>query len=145
GKRDRRWHRRIGQPRKGFVERGGRRGAERRQIDVEPLDAPAPIILAAVELEDVETLFQQGDEGQEILALESILLEIVGLIVRGGDDDESVFEQGLEESPQQHGVGDVLDLEFVEAEQPGRLGNRTRERGNRITARLAAPTMQRLM
>ena len=137
--------RRIGQPREGRVERRGRLAAQRRVIDVETLDAPAPVILAAVELEDVEALLDEGDEGQKIFALQPVLVEIVGRVVGGGDDDDAVLEQGLEETAEQHGIGDVLDLELVEAEKADLLGDGPRQGRDGIAVRLAAPAMEGLM
>ncbi len=114
-------------------------------IDVEILDAPAPVIPAAVELEDVEALLDEGDEGQKIFALQPVLVEIVGRIVGGGDDDDAVVEQGLEETAEQHGIGDVLDLKLVEAEKADLLGYGPRQGRDGIAARLAPPAMEGLM
>ena len=113
-------------------------------IDVEVLDAPAPVILAAVELENVEPLLDEGDEGQKMFALQPVLVEIVGRVVRGGDDDDAVLEQGLEETAEQHGIGDVLDLELVEAEKADLLGDGPCQGRDGIAARLAAPAVERI-
>ena len=56
--------------------------------------------------------------GHEALALQAVLVEIVGLAVGRGDHGEALVEQHLEQARQDHGVGDVGDLELVEAEQP---------------------------
>ena len=71
----------------------------------------------------VEPLLDQIDEGHEALALQAVLVEIVGLAVGGGDDGEALVEQHLEQARQDHGVGDVGDLELVEAEQPRLAGD----------------------
>ena len=64
---------------------------------------------------------QQLDEGQEELAVDAVLVELVRRAIGRGHQDDAVGEQGLEQPAQDHRVGDVGDLELVEAEQ-ARLG-----------------------
>ena len=49
---------------------------------------------------------------------------VSGLGVRGGDDPRSRREQALEQAADDHGIGNVGDLHFVEAEQAGFLRQR---------------------
>ena len=60
----------------------------------------------------------QGDEGQEQLPVQPVLVEILGHPVRGRDHHHATVEQHLEQPPDDHRVGDVGDLHLVEAEQP---------------------------
>jgi hypothetical protein len=66
-------------------------------------------------------LLQKRDEREEALAVQAVLVEIVGLAVGRRDHHHALGEKRLEEPAQDHGVGDVVDIELVEAEQ-GRLG-----------------------
>ena len=72
-------------------------------------------------------LAQQRDEGNEQRAVEAVLVKIVRLDVRGRDHDDAVLEQPREQAAEDHRVGDVGDVEFVEAEQPGLFGERVRD------------------
>ena len=100
----------------------------------------------AVELEDVEPLMQQRDERQEQLALQAAGIELVGRQVGGRHHHQPALEQLAEQPAEQHRVGDVGDLELVEAEQPGLLDQRAGERADRV-AGLAplAPAMERVV
>ena len=51
-----------------------------------------------------------------------MLIQLVGRTVRGGDDRHPGVEQRGEQPFEDHRVGDVVDLEFVEAQQ-GRSGD----------------------
>ena len=123
----------------GLVELGVRPGAERRQIDVEVAQAVQAIVVVAAQLEDLEPLLDQVDEGQEAVALQAVLVEIVGLAVGGGDHREALVEQRLEQARQDHGVGDVGDLELVEAEQPRFAGDLACAIGTMVSASGGAP------
>ncbi len=82
-------------------------------------------------------LFQFGDEGQEELAVETVLVEIVGCAIGGCDDENAARPQLVEEAAEDHGVRRVLDLEFVEAQKARRLRDALRRRRDRIVARRA--------
>ena len=70
---------------------------------------------------------QHRDEGQECIAAGLTLEEIVRHGVRGGDDDHAAGEERLEEPPEQERIGDVVDLELIEAEQHALAHDRVRE------------------
>ena len=67
---------------------------------------------------DLQPLFEHGDEGQEQPPVDAVVIEIGRRAVGGGDQRDAEGEQGFEQAPQDHRVGDVGDLQFVEAEQP---------------------------
>ena len=69
----------------GLVELGVRPRAERRQVDVEVAQAVQAVVVVAAQLEDLQALLEQVDEGQEAVALQAVLVEIVGRAVGGGD------------------------------------------------------------
>ena len=79
-------------------------------------------------------LLEQRDERQEQRAVEPVLVELVGRDVRGRHHHDAELEQPREQPAEDHRVGDVGDVEFVEAEQPGLLGDRRGGEPDRIVA-----------
>ena len=69
-------------------------------------------------------LVQQPDEWREQRAVESVLVKLVRLDVRGRDHHDSRLEQPREQPPENHRIRDVGDVKLVEAEEPGFLGER---------------------
>ncbi len=67
---------------------------------------------------------QHLDEGQEQRAIETVLVEIVRRHIRGRHHDHAAIEKLREQPAEDHRVGNVGDVEFVEAEQPGVLRDR---------------------
>ncbi len=61
--------------------------------------------------------------GRKRSRLQAVLVEPVGRPVGRRDHDDPAFEQALEQPAQDHGVGDVDDVELVEAEQPAVPGD----------------------
>ena len=99
-----------------------------------------PIVAAAVEFELVEPLLQQLDERQKAVALQPVLVEPVRRPVRGRDDDRAGLEQRPEQPFEDHRVGDVVDLELVEAQERrlgGEIGGDLRDGLGRTGAALA--------
>ena len=74
------------------------------------------------------------DERHEQRAVQTVLVELVRRHVRGGDDHDAEREQLREQPAEDHGVGDVGDMKFVEAEQPGFLEQRFGDKSDRIFA-----------
>ena len=109
-------HRPIGQLGKGLPQASSRCFAQRRAVEGEIADALASIVDLAVQFEDVESLLEQRDEGQEAFALQTALVEVVGRAVRCRDNHDALLEQGPEEPAEEHGIGNVGHLEFVEAQ-----------------------------
>jgi hypothetical protein len=62
------------------------------------------------------------------------LQQLVRTDVGGRHDHDAALEQGLEQAAQDHGVGDVVDLEFVEAQQRRLRGDGVGERRDRVVA-----------
>ena len=113
---------------------------QRCVVDRQALQAAQAVVEAAVQLEQVQARLENRDEGQEIFALQAALVEPVGREVRGRHDHHAGFEQRLEQPAQDHGVGDVGDVELVEAEQPGLLRQAPGEARQRVVlAALAGP------
>ena len=96
-----------------------------------------PEIDACLKAHDVTVTLQQGDERQEKSAVQPILVEIARRKIRGGDHDHTEFEQPREQAAEDHGVGDVRDMEFVEAKEPALFRYRRRGALNRIVIGLA--------
>jgi hypothetical protein len=80
-----------------------------------------------------------------------MLVEIVGRTIRCGDDNYAAVVEGAKETMENGGIGDVVDLKLVEAEQPGVGSEGVGERRNGIEggvgggARTMAPTMNAAM
>ncbi len=82
-----------------------------------------PEVGARFELHDVDVLLQQRDERQEQRAVEPVGVKLGRRHIGGRDQHHAQFEQPREQPAEDHGVGDVGDVEFVEAEQPGLAGD----------------------
>ncbi|RUS23253.1 hypothetical protein BC937DRAFT_89723 [Endogone sp. FLAS-F59071] len=61
------------------------------------------------------TVVGAGVKGDERGALDTILIEIVWVAVGGCNDDNAVVEEGGKETTEDHGIGDVGNLEFIKA------------------------------
>ena len=82
-------------------------------------EQPQAVVLAAVDVDDFAMALDGGDGRQEALALQSVAVELRRRQVRGEDQRDAAFEQSREQSAQQHGVGDVADEQFVQAQHAG--------------------------
>src|SRR3546814_5217699 len=71
-------------------------------------------------------------EGQEMLAVEAVLVEIPGRTVGSGDDHHARIDQPGEQPAHDHRVGGVVDDHLVEGEQLRLLGQRRDDGGDRI-------------
>ena len=98
-------------------EAGVRLRPERRHVAPLGAGAVEPIVARRIEMEDRHALLQERDEGKEERAVESVLVEVVGRDVGGRDDGDAAREELLEQAAEDHRVGDVVDGEFVEAEE----------------------------
>src|SRR3954466_9622975 len=82
----------VGPPAQGaerLVELGGRPGTGGRKVDVEVSQPVAAIVVVAAELQNLQALLDQVYEWQETVALQTVLVEIVGLAVGGGYDRDA--------------------------------------------------------
>ena len=116
-------HGAVGQRGEGGVQGGVRLGAERVVVDRQVAQPLEPVVGGAVERHHVDLGLEQRDERQEAIAVEAVLVEPVGRPVGGRDHGQAALEQALEQPAQDHGVGDVDDVELVEAEQAIALGD----------------------
>ncbi len=91
-----------------------------------------PVVAPAVQLDPVEAVVQQLDKRQEAVALQSVLVEPVRRPVRGRDNDRAGLEQRPEQPFEDHRVGDVVDLELVEAQEHRLGGEIGGDLGNRL-------------
>jgi hypothetical protein len=62
-------------------------------------------------------LLDEIDRGQKQLAIEPVQVETARRLVRGGDHDHLSLEQPFEEAPEDHRIGDVRHVQFIEAEK----------------------------
>lgn len=56
------------------------------------------VVDGGIEIDDAQAGFEEVDAGQEGLALDAVLVEVVGRTVGGGDEDDAVAHEGFEES-----------------------------------------------
>jgi len=104
----------------GVVE--GRRAVVGDKVHLHALDAAPPVVDAGVELHDLAAVLQQGQERQKAVAVEATHIEVVGGHVRGRHHHHAAVEQGGEQAVENQRIGRILDLELVEAQQPGLVG-----------------------
>ena len=116
-------------------------------IDAHVLEARHAVVAGAVQLQNVQPVFQESDEGQELVALQATLIEVVRRPVRGRHHDDAMLEEGGEEPPQDHRIGDIGDVEFVKADKRAFAGDLFRECGDKVDLLgfLLPPVMQLLM
>ncbi len=133
----------AGQGQERGVERGVGFRADGRVIDRGASELLQPVVGARVELDDVEPLLDQRDEGQEQRPVEPVLVEIVGRDVRSRRHHDARGEQRREQSGQDHRVGDVAHRKLVEAQERSLARQFRRDRRDRIFARDFA-ALQRL-
>ncbi len=106
-----------GQASEGVVHGGIGLGAERAVVELHLLQRAAAVVGAMVDVDDLHARVQQLDGGQDAVAVQAAGVEVVRLEVAGGDEAHAVVEQRQQQPVQDHGVGDVGDVELVEADQ----------------------------
>ncbi len=102
------------------------------EIDLRPGQPVLAIIGGALQFGDLQPVLQQGDEGQEQRAVQAVLVQVLRRPVRGGDDHHPRGEQLFEQAADDHRIGDVGDLHFVERQQARVPDDRLGHRGQRI-------------
>ena len=128
----------AGEPPPGVVQRGVGGGVGRHVPHRHAGELLQAEIGARGEPHHVQALLEQADERHEQGAVQSVLVEFLGRHVRRGDDDDATLEQLREQPPENHGVGDVGDVEFIEAEQPRLLRQLDRREVDRVFAGVLA-------
>jgi len=93
-----------------------------------------PEIGAGIKLHDLHVLLDERDERQEQRTIEAVLVKLARRHVRCRDHHHTKLKQALEQPAKNHGVGDVGDVELVEAKQPRLLCDRSGGEGDRILA-----------
>ena len=78
----------------------------------------APVILRCRQGRHRHMRFKQRNEWQEQLPVQSVLVEAFGLHIGGGHQCDPTSEQLLEQPREQHGIGDVMHVHFIQAQQP---------------------------
>ena len=77
-------------------------------------------------------LLDLADERHEQRPVEAAGVEVRRGDIGGRHHHHAEFEQPREQPPQDHRIGDVGDVELVEAQKPGVLGQRGRREPDRI-------------
>ncbi len=108
--------------------------AERRDVDRRAGELAEPVVGRRIEPHDIRVTLEQRHEGQEERPIEPVTIELVRRHVGGGDQHQPGLEQLLEQPRQDHRVGDILHLEFVEAEKLGFAHDRRGDGRDRIAA-----------
>lgn len=92
------------------------------------------VVDAGIDIEDVELLLQQGDGGQHAVAVQAVRVQQVRAVVGRHHELHAVGEELIEQAVQDHRIGDVADVEFIEADQAIALGDAACEFVERIGA-----------
>jgi hypothetical protein len=87
-------------------------------------------------------LLNESNEGQEEVAVEASIIETFGRRVRCHDNHGAPVDQSGEQARDDRGIGDILDLQFVEAEQARLSGDGFRQRFDRLPVWRAAKIAQ---
>ena len=133
----------IGQAEERLAHLRGSLIPDRRVPGRHPTEPFEPVVDRAVELEQVQSVFDQRDEGQEMLAVEPVLVEIAGRAVRGRDDHQLlVDDQGAEQPAHDHRVGRIVDHHLVETQAAQALRNPFRDKRDRIAGLAFARLLQ---
>ncbi len=109
---------RLGQVVEGGGHVGVRLGAQRRVVQLGVGERAAPVVGAGVHVDHLELRVEQLDGRQDALAVQAVRVQVVGLEVRRGDERDAVLEQRQQQPVQDHRVGDIGDVELVEADEP---------------------------
>ena len=93
------------------------------QIQLRLLQHAATVVGTIVYIDHLHAGIEQIDGRQHTVAVQTIGVELVGLEVRGGDKSNAVDLHGHQQAVQDHGVGDVSDVKFIETNQLETLGH----------------------
>jgi hypothetical protein len=105
-------------------------------VHLHPLHLQPAIIHAAVHLQHVEAVLQQLDRRKEALALQPVGVELVRCMVAGHDEFDPAIHHPSQVAAEDHRIGDVGDVEFIEAHQPIAARGALRHRGEGVLASL---------
>ena len=93
------------------------------QIQLRLLQHAAAVVCAIVHIDDLHTGIEQVNGRQHAVAVQAIGVEFVRLKVRGGDKPNAVDLHGHQQTVQDHGVGDISNMKFIETNQLETLGH----------------------
>jgi multicomponent Na+:H+ antiporter subunit D len=127
---------RLGQAREDLAQRPIGHVAQRRLVGVHVGDRALPVVDAGVHAQHVDVALEQLDRRQDAVAVQPCGVQPVGPVVRRDDESDAMREQPAHQPLEDHGVGDVGDVEFVEADQPIAARHVRRHRIERIGATL---------
>ena len=83
-------------------------------------------------------LFKHLDERHEQGAVESVFVEIIRRNIGRSDDHNAAFKQSRKQPAENHGIGNVGDMKFVEAKQPSFLDELLGDQMDRIVVSVCA-------
>ena len=109
-------------------------GIDRRIPGPHPCELFQPEIGAGIQSHHLHAGFDLRNERHEQPAIEPAFIEIVRCDIGRRNHHRSKFEQSFEQSSEDHGIGDVGDMKFVEAKQPRILEDRCRREPDRINS-----------
>lgn len=109
-----------------------RRFVQREVEQLRLLKVTQAVVHAAVDVDDLGILLDQRDGRQEARALQAVLVQSVRHDVRGGDQGHAVLEQFFHQRAEDHGVGDVGNEEFIEADHPRFVGETLGDDSQRV-------------
>src|SRR5262245_33213336 len=115
-----------------LVEGGLRRAIGRNVPNRHASKLFQPEIGTRIERSDFQMLFDELDERQEKRTVEAVLVELARRYVRSCDHDHAEREQALEQSTENHRIGNIGDVELIEAKKPGLLRNGRSDEPDRI-------------
>ncbi len=133
----------IGQQGKGLLQLSLGVRVQRLMVDWQVAQPGHAVVPRPRHPDDLEMFQDQLDRGQEPLPVEAALVELAWRGVGRRDHHHAGLEQALKQATQDHGVGDVLDLELVEAEEASFGGDAGRDLADRGAAGIRLPALLR--
>ena len=83
---------------------------------------PQPVVLFCLQFNDLAMLLDLMNEGQEQVPLNSVVVQLSGVAVGGGDQDHAALPENVKHLLHNHRIGDVSDLELIQHEHSRLLG-----------------------
>ena len=72
------------------------------------------------------------DRGQEILPLQTVRIQAIGRVVGGGQQHHAALQHRRYQPAQDHRIGNVVDVKFVQTQHAGVFGDVVGEGGQRV-------------
>ena len=96
---------------------------QRGVVELDLFQRAASVIGTVVHVDDFHALVQQRNRRQDTVTVQAIRVQAVGLKIGGGDEAHAILKQRRQQTMQDHGIGDVGHVEFIEADQLVALGD----------------------